>query len=108
MRLLSLTLPGYGKVETPKNIPSGDNAVGNAIMAGLNLFIILGVAASLIFTIYGGILWITSNGDKGKVDRARRTLTFSIVGLVVMILAFTIIQMVGTLLGVSLLKGQQP
>lgn len=103
--LLALRLPGYGEIQTPENIPSGTNAPENIILASLSLLTIIVVVSSLIFAIYGGVLWTTSGGDKQKLDKARRTITFSIVGLVVMVLAFVIIQTVGLLLGVSYLEG---
>ncbi len=98
---LALNIPGFGQVEAPPNVPSGASAPSNIITASLNLLVIAGIAAALIFVIYGGILWIISQGDKQKLDHARRTITFSIIGLIIMVLAFSIVQIVGTLLGVS-------
>ncbi len=102
---LALILPGYGQVQTPPGIPSGASSPQTIILASLNLLIMAVVIGALIFIIYGGILWATSGGDKAKLDKARRSITFSIVGLVVMILAFVIVQTVGMLLGVSVLSG---
>lgn len=103
MKYLSLTIPRYGNVETPPNIPGGDAAPGNIINLFLALLVTVGIVAALIFVIYGGVLWITSQGDKGKIDRARRTITYAIVGLIVIILSFTIVRIVGYLLGASAL-----
>ncbi len=100
---IALTLPHYGKVQTPEGIPSGASSPSNIILASLNLLVIAVVVGALIFMLYGGILWTTSGGDKAKIDKARRTITYSIVGLVVMTLAFVIIQTVGLLLGVPFL-----
>lgn len=101
---IALTLPGYGKVQTPPGIPSGASSPSNIIQASLNLLVIAVVVGALIFILYGGILWATSGGDKAKIDKAKRSITFSIVGLVVMILAVLIVQTVGLLLGVSFLE----
>lgn len=96
---LALSLPGYGNVETPPNIPSGASAPSDVINSFLNLLVVTGIIFALIFLLYGGVKWVMSGGDKGKLDSARRTIMFSIVGLIVMILAFVIIQAVGYLLG---------
>lgn len=104
MRYLSLTIPGYGKITPPPNIPSGVDAPGNIIQTFIALFLVAGVVAALIFTLYGGILWATSQGDKQKLDHARRTIIFAIIGLIIMLFAFIIIQLVGTLLGSEFLK----
>lgn len=104
MRNLSLRIPGFGEVQAPENIPSGINAPQNIIQTFISLFLVAGVIAALIFTLYGGVLWATSQGDKQKLDHARRTIIFSIVGLIIMFLAFFIVQAVGTLLGSEFLS----
>lgn len=105
MKYLALTIPHYGEVQAPTGIPSGTTSPSDIINVGIALLVALGIIASLIFLLYGGILWITSQGDKGKIDHARRTITFSIVGLIVIILSFVIVRTVGYLLGVPLLSG---
>lgn len=99
MKNISLSIPGMGEVGTPPNIPSGVDAPNNIISTFLTLLILIGIVASLFFLLYGGILWITSGGDKQKLDRARHAITYSIVGLVIIVLAFTIVNLIGTLLG---------
>lgn len=103
IKYLALRLPGYGEIQTPANIPSGTDAPSNALQLTVSLLMIVVIAASLIFTLYGGILWASSGGDKQKIDKARRTITFAIIGLVVTILAFVIVRIVGEVLGVSFL-----
>ena len=42
------------------------------------------------FIVYGGIQYINSAGDSGKVARAKNTIVFAIAGLLVVLLASTI------------------
>ncbi len=58
----------------------------------IQLLIIIAILVSLIFLTWGGIKWITSNGDKAKVEQARAGIIASIVGLLIAILAFFIVQ----------------
>lgn len=44
----------------------------------------------LIILIYAGFLWMTAAGDKGKVEKAQDMIRQSIIGLVVIIAAFSI------------------
>lgn len=60
----------------------------------INGLIIVGIVASLLFLLLGGIKWILSGGDKGKVDAARGTIVAAIVGLIIVILAWVIINTV--------------
>lgn len=57
------------------------------------LLFILGVIA-VISIIIGGIMYTTSNGDQGNVKRAKDTIMYAVIGLVVAILAFAIVTFV--------------
>ncbi len=56
------------------------------------LFIVGAVAVIMI--IVGGIRYVTSNGDQAHVKAAKDTIMYAVVGLVVAILAYAIVQFV--------------
>jgi len=60
----------------------------------LQTLMIIAILVSLFFLIYGGIRYITSGGDKGKIDQARGTLVAALVGLVISLVAFFIVNLV--------------
>ena len=70
----------------------------NDLMATVNkiINIVIGVIgfAAVAMTIYGGVQYTTSAGDPGKVKKAKDTIMYGIVGLVVAILAFAIVNFV--------------
>ncbi len=51
----------------------------------------LGLVA-VILTIYGGILWLTAGGDQTKVDKAKRVFKNALIGLVIILFSFAIVQ----------------
>ena len=51
-------------------------------------------AISVIMLIYGGIQYTLSAGDSGKVTNAKNTILYAIVGIVVAILSFAIVNFV--------------
>ena len=57
------------------------------------MFFIIG-AVSVIMLIYGGIRYTTSGGNANSVTAAKNTIMYSIIGLVVAILAFAVVQFV--------------
>ena len=57
------------------------------------MFFIIG-AVSVIMLIYGGIRYTTSGGNANSVTAAKNTIMYSIIGLVVAILAFSVVQFV--------------
>ena len=54
---------------------------------------ILGVVA-IIFIVVGGIGYMTSTGDAGKVKKAKDTILYACIGLIICALAFAITQFV--------------
>ncbi|MBR3329336.1 hypothetical protein IKG29_02295 [Candidatus Saccharibacteria bacterium] len=60
--------------------------VGNIIQAVVGA---LGLVCVVII-ILGGIQYMTSSGDAGKVKKAKDTILYGIIGLVICVLAFAI------------------
>ncbi|MEN9407348.1 MAG: hypothetical protein RLZZ455_564 [Candidatus Parcubacteria bacterium] len=69
----------------------GDTTFGTVFGNLINFIFVAAVIIALGFLIYGGVRWITSGGDKGGVETARNTIISAIVGLVVIVLAYFIL-----------------
>lgn len=67
---------------------------GGVVGAVVQTLLIIAVIVCLFFLIWGGIRWITSGGDKGGVQQARSMIIAAIVGLVITLLAFFILNVV--------------
>ena len=65
------------------------------------LFIIASLAFFFML-ILGGIKWITSGGDKGKVESARSQITAGLIGLVIVFAAWAILNIIENFFGVNL------
>lgn len=78
---------------------AGDHA-SSAVMNRINIAInvVLGVVGvvAVAMIIMGGIQYTTSQGDAAKTTKARNTILYSIVGLVIALLAFAIVNFVLT------------
>ena len=57
---------------------------------------ILGFAAaiSVLMLIWGGVLYMTSAGDQTKADTGKKTVSYGIIGLVIVGLSFAIVTMI--------------
>lgn len=53
----------------------------------------LGIVAVIIIII-GGVSYMTSSGDAGKVKKAKDTILYGVIGLVICVLAFAIVNFV--------------
>ena len=99
---LGVATPVFAATTTDKVTEGIDNVGGKdntttldqfiAMIINILLFVIGAVAVIMI--IIGGIRYVTSNGDQAHVKAAKDTIMYSIVGLVVAILAFAIVQFV--------------
>lgn len=67
----------------------------------INAAIMLSGIAALFFLMWGGVKYITSRGDSAAVESAQKTITFAIIGLVVVILSFAIFNFVLGFLGIN-------
>lgn len=74
----------------------------------ITLVLIVAVVIAVFFLIWGGIKWITSGGDKQGVESARGHIIAAIIGLVIALLAFFIINVIGGLFGISLTELKLP
>ena len=57
------------------------------------LLYIIGIVA-VVMIIIGGIMYTTSAGDPGKTKKAKDTILYSVIGLVVAVLAYAIVEFV--------------
>ena len=77
-----------------------DHAGSNNLMGTINTIIsvVLGVLGILAvaYIIYGGFMFTTAAGDPAKTKKARETIMYGVIGLVVALLAFAIVNFVLT------------
>ena len=113
----SLALPAFAGFKSLKDSdclqPVNDSAgvlIENAITIGCIpiivgnvvywLLILAGIAA-LILIIISGFKFVTSGGDPKQAEGARKTLTWAIIGLIVVLLSFGIITFIAEVTGVE-------
>lgn len=87
--------------------PTGAGGIGQFLS---NLIALIYIAASimLIFMIvWGAWDWLTSGGDKEKLQAARQKIIHAIIGIVLFAAAFAIIQVLGTFTGFTFFGGQR-
>lgn len=102
MREFALTVGGQ-TIESPAGLPKSGNEAG-IFSNAMSIFITITIVVTVIFVIWAGIQWVMSGGDKQKVAAARAKLTWGIIGLVVALSAFLLINMFSYFFGVNLLN----
>ncbi len=87
-----------GKIALPSGIPSDIGKTGDFVTAIVRFIIIIGGLFTLWQFLSGGLTYITSGGDKTKVQEAGNKITMSLIGLVIMAASFVIIAIISQLL----------
>lgn len=71
-----------------------DEQAGNLIDTLVDVLLYVVGILAVIMIIVGGIMYTISGGDAGKVTKAKNTLTYAIVGLLVAFIAFALVNWV--------------
>ncbi len=83
-----------GEICPPAGIPTEASDVGKIITFGIKILMFVGFIAAFIWLLLAGISYITSNGEPSKTAAAQKKITYAIIGLIVIILAFSILTLV--------------
>lgn len=88
----SLTVDGSGTCAT--SAVDGSAKLNSIIETIVNIFSVLVGVVAVIMIIWGGLRYITSGGDSGKITSAKNTIIYALIGLVVVALAQFIVKFV--------------
>jgi len=77
---ITAKVAGFGN---PKSIPKIIGALIGVVLSFLGIIF-------LSLVIYGGFLWMTSQGNEEKVLKAKKTLTEATIGLIIIMSAYSI------------------
>lgn len=81
--------------------PAGIDQLQQLILRIINLSVGLAFVALLIMLIYGGIKYLISGGDPKVLPAASHTITWAILGIVFLILAWLILKLIHAFTGVD-------
>lgn len=78
------------------NNTTTEETLPKVVIKILNAIIGVSGLVAVVFIILGGIQYMTSTGDAGKVKKAKDTILYAVIGLVACVLAFAIVNFVIT------------
>lgn len=80
-----------GDFESGESTKVTSNTIGNYITAIYNYGIgIVGIVSAVVM-MFGGFLWLVAGGDSGKVSEAKEWIKSALVGLILVLLSYTIL-----------------
>jgi len=96
-KITNPVLPGLTKM-------TGIFFLGNFLRTGIQLVLIAGSVIFFFILISGGIKWLSSSGDKVKLESAQKQISSGLVGLAILLSSFAVIKLIEALFGIDLLN----
>ena len=104
LKILAVSWTGTGTGPSLGDVSNlfSSHPAGNAPQVGYQLIfslatgvlIFIAVILSLLYLVWGAFDWITSEGNKQKLDQARNKITLAVIGLIIVFLAFFIVNLI--------------
>lgn len=91
---LAISSPAFAAAPTVTQKPYDNQTVATIINKIITWALGFAGAIAVLFIIYGGFLYMTASGNKDRQDAAKKTLTYAIIGLIVVILSQFIVAFV--------------
>lgn len=92
---VAIIIPAIAWASDPK-IRLDENANANLkdfLINILNVILTISSALAVLFIIIGGLQYMTAAGDEKKTGVAKKTMTYAIIGLLLVILSLVIVNM---------------
>ena len=68
--------------------------VGKIITNAFSLIMTIAALITFVYLIMGAIGWLTSGGDKGKVEEARNKITAAVIGLLILAASWAVFTLI--------------
>lgn len=95
---LSLAAPVFAQLDTGIEYGTvtglGTQDIRISIMKIVRVILGLVGIIAIIITLYGGWVWMTSSGNPEKIDRAKRVLRNALIGVIIILSAFSIVSFI--------------
>ncbi len=93
--------PAFAALNTPPTVPglSTDVNITDTITKVITYILNFVLIIAVLFVIVAGIRLIISGGDEGQKDKAKQTIIYVIVGIIIILLARVIVTFVNNIVG---------
>jgi hypothetical protein len=101
--VVTIATPAYVSASPASQIQDGVDKAGGAgetsnlgsrIKTIVNILLYILGAIAVVMIVIGGVRYTTSNGDSSAITSAKNTILYAVIGLIVAILAYSIVNFV--------------
>lgn len=87
---LTLQLPGFSSIPGPSGLDPNIKDLGSFLSPLLNIAFYIAVFLAFFWLIWGGFQYIMAQGKKEELQKATARITWAIIGLLVIMMAYLI------------------
>lgn len=73
---------------------ANNDLFGGILKEVINVMLYLAGAIAVIMMVVGGIRYITSDGDPGAATKAKNTIIYALIGLIIAVMSYSIVNFV--------------
>lgn len=106
----SIKDPALNGLLDGKDSGDGSEAFTNLEMVISRIIGGLTIVGSIFFVIYfmlASFTWVTAGGDAGKIQKSRDQMVQGVLGLIIIIIAYSVVSAIGTVIGINILNPSQ-
>lgn len=103
----------FGKIMAPSPIqkfigtdPTASGAISKFLSNLVALFYLVAAIVLILMLLWGAFDWITSEGDKEKLESAKKKIINAVIGIMLFAVAFAVIRVLGAFTGFTFFTGQ--
>jgi len=93
-----------GNIYNPMVRVEGVTALANYLGTFWQVAYTIGGIMVLIFFTWGAISWLTAGGDEDQIQKAQKTISNALIGLVILAASFPIIKIIEVVFGINILN----
>ena len=82
----------------------GELTITSIVSTAISLVMLVVALVFFFMLLWGGLRWVTSEGEQKAVEGARNQITNALIGLAIVFAAWAIMQLIGTVFGVNIFK----
>lgn len=109
--LIAQSVP-IGTFQPPTDAYSEGSATKRGALDNMEQFLstligFMTVLGSILFVIYfvlGAFEWITSAGDKGKLEKARNRMLYGVLGMILIVASYSLLGLLSGIIGLDFLN----
>lgn len=106
--------PVFGKITPPKSVtqfagsdPTGERGISFILSNLISLFYTAAAVVLVFMFLWGAYDWMTSEGEKEKIQSAQRKILNAMIGIIIFAAAFGVFQILGEFSGFKFFEGQK-